>query len=258
MRFLDLDSRAGGSCCPCSWRAGRCAMRTCAPRGAARRSRRASPRCRAARRGCVRPACSPSRCWPAPRSCSRWLRPAGACWRSAMPELERQDLVILLDRSASMRAHDIKPSRFSRATLEIRNFLHAQAGGHRSRRPRRVRRRVADPVVSDEGLDTVVVLSRLDRRRSADAPRHRHRRRAEERDGSGAARTIGRPARSSCSSPTARTTAQELNRQLNRLPHAKAFTCTASASVGRRRSPCPMLRPDGKRDAAARRSRGAS
>jgi Ca-activated chloride channel family protein len=39
------------------------------------------------------------------------------------PELERQDLIIMLDRSASMRAHDVTPSRFSRATLEIRNFL---------------------------------------------------------------------------------------------------------------------------------------
>ncbi len=40
-----------------------------------------------------------------------------------VPEYERQDLVILLDRSASMKAHDIEPSRFARATLEIRNFL---------------------------------------------------------------------------------------------------------------------------------------
>jgi len=40
-----------------------------------------------------------------------------------VPEYERQDLVIMLDRSASMRAHDIQPSRFSRAVLEIRNFL---------------------------------------------------------------------------------------------------------------------------------------
>jgi Ca-activated chloride channel family protein len=39
------------------------------------------------------------------------------------PELERQDLVLILDRSASMRAHDVSPSRASRATLEIRNFL---------------------------------------------------------------------------------------------------------------------------------------
>ena len=40
-----------------------------------------------------------------------------------VPELERQDLILLLDRSASMRAHDVQPSRFSRATSEIRNFL---------------------------------------------------------------------------------------------------------------------------------------
>ena len=40
-----------------------------------------------------------------------------------VPEYERQDLVVMLDRSASMRAHDIVPSRFTRATLEIRNFL---------------------------------------------------------------------------------------------------------------------------------------
>ena len=39
------------------------------------------------------------------------------------PEYERQDLVLILDRSASMRAHDIVPSRFSRAVAEIKNFL---------------------------------------------------------------------------------------------------------------------------------------
>jgi Ca-activated chloride channel family protein len=50
------------------------------------------------------------------------LRPQ-ALLAQRIPELERQDLILLLDRSASMRAHDIKPSRFSRATLEIRNFL---------------------------------------------------------------------------------------------------------------------------------------
>jgi Ca-activated chloride channel family protein len=38
-------------------------------------------------------------------------------------ELEQQDLVLLLDRSQSMRAHDIRPSRFTRATTEIENFL---------------------------------------------------------------------------------------------------------------------------------------
>jgi len=45
------------------------------------------------------------------------------------PELERQDLILLLDRSASMRAHDIAPSRFARATLEIRNFLQHKPEG---------------------------------------------------------------------------------------------------------------------------------
>lgn len=39
------------------------------------------------------------------------------------PEFERQDLVIVLDRSVSMRASDIAPSRLGRATSEIRNFL---------------------------------------------------------------------------------------------------------------------------------------
>src|SRR5581483_10473237 len=46
-----------------------------------------------------------------------------------VPELERQDLVIMLDRSASMRAPDVKPSRFSRATVEIRNFLREKPEG---------------------------------------------------------------------------------------------------------------------------------
>jgi Ca-activated chloride channel homolog len=39
------------------------------------------------------------------------------------PDYERQDVIFVLDRSASMRAHDIAPSRFLRATLEIRNVL---------------------------------------------------------------------------------------------------------------------------------------
>jgi Ca-activated chloride channel family protein len=50
------------------------------------------------------------------------LRPQ-ALFAFRTPEFERQDLIIVLDRSASMRAHDIAPSRFTRATLEIRNFL---------------------------------------------------------------------------------------------------------------------------------------
>jgi Ca-activated chloride channel family protein len=40
-----------------------------------------------------------------------------------VPQYEREDLVIVLDRSASMRAHDVSPSRFSRATDEIRYFI---------------------------------------------------------------------------------------------------------------------------------------
>jgi Ca-activated chloride channel homolog len=39
------------------------------------------------------------------------------------PEYERQDLIIILDRSVSMRAHDIAPSRLARATMEIKKFL---------------------------------------------------------------------------------------------------------------------------------------
>lgn len=38
-------------------------------------------------------------------------------------QFERQDLIIILDRSVSMRARDIAPSRLGRATSEIRNFL---------------------------------------------------------------------------------------------------------------------------------------
>jgi Ca-activated chloride channel homolog len=45
------------------------------------------------------------------------------------PEYERQDLVIMLDRSVSMRAHDVSPSRSSRATLEIQNFLQNKPEG---------------------------------------------------------------------------------------------------------------------------------
>lgn len=38
-------------------------------------------------------------------------------------QYERQDLIIVLDRSVSMRARDIEPSRLVRATSEIRDFL---------------------------------------------------------------------------------------------------------------------------------------
>ena len=40
-----------------------------------------------------------------------------------VPEYERQDVIFVLDRSVSMRAHDVRPSRFLRATAEIRRFL---------------------------------------------------------------------------------------------------------------------------------------
>src|SRR4029077_10892392 len=40
-----------------------------------------------------------------------------------------QDLVIMLDRSASMNARDIAPSRFARATQEIRNLVRRKPDG---------------------------------------------------------------------------------------------------------------------------------
>jgi Ca-activated chloride channel family protein len=39
------------------------------------------------------------------------------------PQYEHEDLVLILDHSASMRAHDVAPSRFSRAVAEIKDFL---------------------------------------------------------------------------------------------------------------------------------------
>ena len=39
------------------------------------------------------------------------------------PQYERQALVLILDRSVSMRARDILPSRAERALIEIKNFL---------------------------------------------------------------------------------------------------------------------------------------
>jgi len=44
-------------------------------------------------------------------------------------DYERQDLVVMLDRSVSMRARDVTPSRFSRATLELRNVLRRKPEG---------------------------------------------------------------------------------------------------------------------------------
>jgi len=56
------------------------------------------------------------------------LRPQ-ATFAQRLPEYEREDLVIMLDRSASMQARDIQPSRFARATLEIRNFIRQKPEG---------------------------------------------------------------------------------------------------------------------------------
>lgn len=39
------------------------------------------------------------------------------------PEFQRYDLVVVLDRSVSMRARDIQPSRAERARAELKNFL---------------------------------------------------------------------------------------------------------------------------------------
>jgi Ca-activated chloride channel family protein len=39
------------------------------------------------------------------------------------PEYEKEDLILILDRSVSMRAEDVPPSRFSRAVAEIKTFL---------------------------------------------------------------------------------------------------------------------------------------
>jgi len=63
-------------------------------------------------------------------------------------EFERVDLIIMLDRSASMRAHDVRPSRAARATLEIRNFIRHKPEG-------------IDRVALVGLSDTAVVLSYL-------------------------------------------------------------------------------------------------
>jgi Ca-activated chloride channel family protein len=42
------------------------------------------------------------------------------------PEYESRDLLLLVDRSASMQAEDVLPSRARRASLEIRNFIRAR------------------------------------------------------------------------------------------------------------------------------------
>lgn len=50
------------------------------------------------------------------------MRPqALVAWQ--VPEFERRDLVLVLDRSVSMQATDIEPTRFARAVAEIKTFL---------------------------------------------------------------------------------------------------------------------------------------
>lgn len=44
-------------------------------------------------------------------------------WALRTPEFERQDLILVLDRSVSMRARDIRPSRLGRAIDEIKALL---------------------------------------------------------------------------------------------------------------------------------------
>jgi Ca-activated chloride channel family protein len=56
------------------------------------------------------------------------LRPQAPLTRRT-PEYDEQDLILILDRSASMRAHDIAPSRFIRATSEIQNLLRHKPEG---------------------------------------------------------------------------------------------------------------------------------
>lgn len=56
------------------------------------------------------------------------LRPQAPVTR-LIPQYDRADLIIMLDRSVSMRAHDVRPSRASRASLEIRNFLRQKPEG---------------------------------------------------------------------------------------------------------------------------------
>ena len=46
-----------------------------------------------------------------------------------VPDYEHQDLIVMLDRSISMHARDVAPSRFARATLELRNLLRNKPEG---------------------------------------------------------------------------------------------------------------------------------
>ena len=124
-------------------------------------------------------------------------------------------------------------------------FPAAQARGDRPRRAGGLRRRVADPVLPDQRRRHGVVLSRLDRPRSADAARHRHRRGAEERARGRAEGQSARAARSSCSSPTARTTANELAKQLA-VFRAEGYRVHCIGIGSDRDVPVPVLDAEGR------------
>jgi Ca-activated chloride channel family protein len=49
--------------------------------------------------------------------------------QSRLPEYEQRDLVLVLDRSVSMRATDVGPTRFARAIAEIKLFLEEKPAG---------------------------------------------------------------------------------------------------------------------------------
>ena len=69
---------------------------------------------------------------------------------SQTPEYAREDLVIILDHSASMGARDVPPSRFARAVQELKTFL--------AKRPE-----IIDRVGLVEFAGTSIVLSHLTR-----------------------------------------------------------------------------------------------
>lgn len=56
------------------------------------------------------------------------MRPQ-ATVRRQVPEFEHQDLIVMLDRSASMLARDVLPSRAARATRELRALVNARPTG---------------------------------------------------------------------------------------------------------------------------------
>jgi Ca-activated chloride channel family protein len=85
------------------------------------------------------------------------MRPQAAIWT---PEYEGRDLLLLLDRSASMQAEDVQPSRARRASLEIRNFIEAKPDS--IERVGLIAFAGSSVTVSQKTRDTSVVLFYLD------------------------------------------------------------------------------------------------